>query len=475
MGKSAWKTNYATRCRPRQEFWNRLRPRGSIDLHAEVTYLSSQKKVAVAITTVPLADTVSLDPVFFPLKLEKLRGTFRFAGSRLDFENIQAEHDRLPITFTGYCEGDDAGQWHARFDRVVADRLRPEKSTLQFALPPKVRKFIQAVAMAGSVDLTGSLDLWGREDKPGELTAGWDVELDLHDVSAKLGLDVSHLDGSLRLIGKSVGEALRMQGELAIDSVFAQDLQLTNVRGPIYMDEKQILFGGRTQQQTSGQRLRQIEAQAYGGTLQCDGWIGLEETPRFTLATRLDDFDLNRFGREQLAGRQSLGGKIQGGMELGGTFAGSHTFAGRGRMHLTEAKLGELPVMLAMLKVFSVREPDRTAFDTGDIGYRIEGEHVYFDSIELSGNAVSLLGTGEMSFQRELKLVFSAVAGRSDWQMPAFKSLLGSASQQLMEIHVGGSLANPEIKRESFPGLKESLDQLQAERRNRRQNEASRK
>ncbi len=97
--------------------------------------------------------------------------------------------------------------------------------------------------------------------------------------------------------------------------------------------------------------------------------------------------------------------------------------AGRGQMYLHEANLGELPVMLAMLKILSIREPDRTAFDSGDVNFRIEGEHIYFDSIELTGNAISLLGTGEMNLQRELQLVFSAVAGRSDWQVPVIKSV----------------------------------------------------
>ncbi len=137
-------------------------------------------------------------------------------------------------------------------------------------------------------------------------------------------------------------------------------------------------------------------------------------------------------------------------------------------MNLKNATLGELPVMLAMLKVFSISEPDRTAFDSGAIDFRIEGQHIYLDSIELTGNAISLLGTGEMNLDRELQLVFSAVAGRSDWQLPIFKSALGTASQQFMEIHVGGTIGDPQIKRETFPALKASLDQLQAERRERR-------
>ncbi len=166
--------------------------------------------------------------------------------------------------------------------------------------------------------------------------------------------------------------------------------------------------------------------------------------------------------------QQKLAGKVNMGIDLSGTSAGLHTLGGRGWMTMQEAKLYELPVMFAIFKSFRVNDPDRTAFDSGDMKFNIDGEHIYFKSIELSGNAMSLLGTGEMNLDRELKLVFSAVAGRSDWQIPFIKNVIASSSQQSMEIHVGGTLADPQIEREAFPGLKQALDQLQAEKRQRK-------
>ena len=74
---------------------------------------------------------------------------------------------------------------------------------------------------------------------------------------------------------------------------------------------------------------------------------------------------------------------------------------GRGTVDLRNADVYELPVMIAMLKILSIRPPDQKAFSKSDADFRIQGEHIYFDKIDFTGDAISLLGKGEMNFQSE--------------------------------------------------------------------------
>ncbi|MDX1964905.1 MAG: AsmA-like C-terminal region-containing protein [Pirellulales bacterium] len=451
-------------------FWQRLQPRGMLDLQmAVVTYRTADKSLQIQITATPVGETVMFEPEFFPLRLEKVRGVFRYSPGKLEFADLTAEQERLPVRASGYCEYDNLGAWHVRFDKFVADRVRPERQTLQAALPAKLRKIVQLLHLEGALNLAGSFDLWGNTDVPQPVTAAWDGVVDLRDAKLKSGIELAHVDGTVRLQGKTNGTQLWLSGELAIDSLSTADLQLSNLAGPFYIDETQAIFGSQAIPKNSSPAPRHLQARCYDGNALADVWVGFGSVPQFLLLTRLENIDLAKIGQEQVPGKQQLSGKVNLGMELRGSGAGVHTLAGKGEMQLRDAQLGELPVMVAMLKLLSIREPDRTAFDAGDIRFRVEGEHIYLDSIELSGNAISLLGTGEMNLQRELQLVFAAVAGRSDWQLPGWKSFLGQTSQQFMEIHVGGTLMEPEIKRENFPALKEALDQLQAERRERRQ------
>lgn len=148
-------------------------------------------------------------------------------------------------------------------------------------------------------------------------------------------------------------------------------------------------------------------------------------------------------------------------MELGGNGRSRNALTGHGSIQLRDANVYELPVMIAMLKILSVRAPDPNAFSKSDVDYRIEGEHIYFDKLDFTGDAISLLGKGEMNFQSGIRLTFTAIMGRGELGMPALRQFFTVGSQQFMLIHVGGTLQNPETRKEPFPAVNQALQQLQ--------------
>ncbi len=132
-------------------------------------------------------------------------------------------------------------------------------------------------------------------------------------------------------------------------------------------------------------------------------------------------------------------------------------------IQLRDADVYELPVMAQLLKIVSARAPDANAFDKSDVNFRIQGEHVYLDRIDFNGDAVSLRGTGDMGLDKSISLKFYAVLGRDEFRIPLVSDVLGGASQSLLEIHVGGTLAHPTVRKQALPFLDEALQQLQAE------------
>jgi hypothetical protein len=71
------------------------------------------------------------------------------------------------------------------------------------------------------------------------------------------------------------------------------------------------------------------------------------------------------------------------------------------------------------------------------------------------------LGKGEMDFQQNINLRFTAMVGRGDVPLPLVKEIFTGASRQIMLIHVSGTLQNPETRREAFPAVNKALNQLQ--------------
>jgi hypothetical protein len=159
-------------------------------------------------------------------------------------------------------------------------------------------------------------------------------------------------------------------------------------------------------------------------------------------------------------------GRVFGSLEVSGSRAGAHSLVGRGQLRLRDADIYELPVVVALLKVLRVKAPDRNAFSSSLVDFRIEGPHAYLDNIELAGDAISLVGNGEIDFDSNVHMTFRSIMGDAQTQLPVMKRVLGGASGQFMLIHVDGTLASPEMSSEAFPTLSAALQKLQSQRRN---------
>ena len=73
-----------------------------------------------------------------------------------------------------------------------------------------------------------------------------------------------------------------------------------------------------------------------------------------------------------------------------------------------------------------------------------------------------------MNFQSQIGLTFYATVGRGELDLPIIKQVFSGAAQQIMLIHVDGTLQNPETRREALPGVNHALQQLTGDVQNRK-------
>jgi hypothetical protein len=450
--------------RKNQRMWNDLKPRGLVKLRdATVRYLSARKKPEINFIIEPLPETTSIEPAHFPYRIENLRGVFSYQEGRVDFDGLRGVHERTPISASGFCQFTPQGAWRLKFDRLTADRLRVDRDRDLFAaLPDKLKKVVADLRPTGPVHMDGVLEL-ARVNASAPLTADWDLTFDFSQGSLHAGVTLENIDGGIALKGSHDGDRLRCLGELNVDSLTYRDFQFTEVRGPFYADDAQFILGEQARRAEPGRPPRRATAKVYGGTVMADVGILFSAPTQYTLQATVTDGDLARFAGEQLPGKQKLKGKVGAGIMLKGAGPGLHGISGHGQVRLREADIYELPLMVALLNIVSLRLPDTRGFTTSDIDFKIDGEHIYLDRIEFIGDAISLTGGGEMTFDSEIRASLAAIVGRSDWQLPMFKNLMGAASGQILQLHVGGTLANPQIRREAFPGINQAIEQLQAE------------
>ena len=157
---------------------------------------------------------------------------------------------------------------------------------------------------------------------------------------------------------------------------------------------------------------------------------------------------------------QDITGKVSAVVHLTGAKAGLHTLQGSGQVRLREADIYQLPVMTRLLSVLSLRDPDDTAFTSSDIDFRINGEQMYLDRIDFSGDVLSLKGQGWMDLNRQINLNFYALVGREEFQLPIVKTLLAEASRSILLIQVVGTVDQPQVIRKALPDLDETLQRI---------------
>ncbi len=170
--------------------------------------------------------------------------------------------------------------------------------------------------------------------------------------------------------------------------------------------------------------------------------------------------DVAQFSRSIHSQRHDISGKVFAVLHLAGTAAGLHTLQGNGQVRLREADIYELPVMVQLLKVLSLRQPDTTAFTSSDVDFRVQGEQLYLDRIDFSGDAISLKGKGWMDLNRQINLDFYALLGRHELQLPVIRTLLAEASRNILSIQVVGDIDAPKVNKKALPELDETLQRL---------------
>jgi hypothetical protein len=461
-----------------RQVWDDLDPRGNADFSATVSHRIKVRRTTVAVEAIPHGDTVSIEPAWFPYRLEQLQGRLVLEDGLLRFEGVRGVHDRTTVAAEGTCRFMSEGGWHVSFAQLSADRFRTDHDVMQ-ALPPGLQRAIALLRPRGLLSLSGALDIYSTpvvsapSDDGGSApapAAAWDLVVDMEQGALDVGVGLEHVHGGVRLRGQSDGRSWQSTGEVAIDSAMWRGVQMTKVSGPLAMNADGARFGMAAETIGSG-RPRRLQAEVAGGMLAIDGRMTADEAGSFAVAMSLDGADVERLTGEMrevgpAADARRYRGRLSGSLELTGARGGTHSLAGRGQVRLKDATIHELPVVVALLKVLRVKAPDRNAFGSSFADFRIEGPHVYLDSIELAGDAISLVGTGELDLDGNVHLVFRSIMGDAEEQLPVMKRVLGGASGQFLLIHVDGTIAQPDISSEAFPTLAAALQRLQSAQRN---------
>lgn len=444
--------------------WQHLNPQGLINLQSSVYYQPGSKP-DVYVVLEPLR--ASFQPNSFPYRLSQVTGTLRFQSGEVRFEDLRGEHDDLTLLASGAWTWQPDGEWQLNVGKLHVDRLRlgppQENRDLMQALPGNLRQALAALKLEGGGSLSGSLKLQGSGQEDAPVRSEWDLALQCMQVSTLEPVPLKNIYGEIRFQGSHDGKRLGCSGTVDLDTLDYQQFQLTEVQGPLWIDDTQFIIGSlealnERNSNPPPEASQYLRAKLLGGSVYLTSQVLFDPTPRFHLWAGVYESQLQRYAREMLPGKQKhVSGLVFAEVELRGSHTGTHTLQGNGRAALRQANIYELPAMLSLLSLLSLRQPDTNAFSDGDVSFRIAGPYVYFDEIGFRGDAVSLRGSGNMSLEGDLQMSFYSVVGRDEFRVPLVDQVIGNASQNLLQIRVEGTVQEPKLTRRLVPVVDETL------------------
>lgn len=218
--------------------------------------------------------------------------------------------------------------------------------------------------------------------------------------------------------------------------------------------------------------LRDVAADLYQGRLAGDLQVWLAPSTRYALRVNVEDVQLEELlaasadpDDEPAEGARRAVGRLDGTLRIQGEAGQPETIEGQGRLHVTEARLAQIPVVLGAMNIVFLQLPADTVFRTGRVDYYIQGSLLRFENIYMSesvegerGN-VSMVGSGEMNTEdQRISIVF--VSGPPRIIPRVFGELWSITAQEVLPVRVTGTIRRPRTEAIPLMRLNELLREM---------------
>lgn len=463
--------------------WNDLQPNGLIDVEGVLSWHTGEP-MKLSFSARPSDRSVTLEPTGFPYRMERVDGTFIYENGTILVNDFQAFHGNTELRANVTCTLLPGGGWQLVFSNLWVDRLVADRSLL-LALPEKLSRSFARLNIQGPLAIRGEFTIGrcgasdngqeqqtatlGEPQNLSSLSSAWNVVVTLVQNDLGAAIPIRNINGRIFLRGEYRNGHLFSLGHFDLDALTVQGLPLFRFYGPFSLDNE-ILFLGDYQNRFPGPEqgssvpaARYVTAELFGGQIMGGGWIRMSPEFSFDLAGSLVAADFQQILRQYHHNDGvNARGKVDVTVRIRGKGDDVQGLSGYGNFQFREADIYELPIMLALLKLFDLRRPDATTAFTESTGsFRIAGRHIYLDSITFRGEMFHLTGQGEMDFDRNVRLVLRVMLGKKEMPIPVIKEIFRGASEQIVLVHVGGTIYEPIVRRESFPGVNQAIQRLQ--------------
>ncbi len=287
------------------------------------------------------------------------------------------------------------------------------------------------------------------------LVWGWVGKVAFKDAVTNFGMGAKRMTGWVEgeMSCKGPPEKLFADAKIFLESFAVGPRSLKKITASLHKTAKSPVL-----------MIDKISGKVFGGRVAGFAKVHLAKPAKYGLSLSVENIDLAKFvGPEAKAPkhRREVAGKLAGNIRLNAVVGNRASRRAFGKLHISQAKLYRLPVLLGFLHVVNLTLPTGSAFHTGEIDYYLQGDTLVFREIHLQGSALSMLGAGKMNMKnKKLDLTFLTGPPRKLPRLIGLSEVLEGLASQLMTVRVTGTLDKPKVKTVPFRSLDATMREL---------------
>lgn len=436
-----------------RDLWDHLNPSGTVD--CALTYNNPETSSAssqVSVRPRDLSLGLVLAPQARPLQLDHVKGVVTLVPQR--------EADCDLVAWRGSGRVDFSGTWNlADASSPLEFRLRGrhlivDPGVIQ-SLPPEIGQVLNALGLNGQVGFDFSklsykpVSIGAKSLSTNQPDVDFAVHIDCEKAAMDIGVPLQQVTGQANLCGAlRCGELRDLSGDISADSLLIAGRPASNLHATLTKRADQPIV-----------QIKDLDATVADGQLAGNLAISLPTGGwgRYALSLILRDADVR-----ELAG--STDDKLRGAMTASLSMSGSVTDAadrrGRGDLRIDGAQMYQIPLLLGLFQVADLSLPISSPFEKASASYSVQGQRVSLERILLSSKDMSMLGGGHIDFgSKTVDLTFTTNNPNS-LAVPVLGPMWNGAKNELLRIHVKGTLESPHISASSMDTFTTTVDQV---------------
>lgn len=392
-----------------------------------------------------------------PIQLTQMQGHVQVDGDQILLHDIGCQYGTGKATVSGVAELANAGS-----PKLA---LKIDASSDHFCevtraiLPQAVVKSLDALRLDGGYHLEQSQLTYQPRTTSQEPSFSFKGQVHLDDARATLGVPITKMNGTMDIDVTQSGEQKLplVKMKLNIDKLLAADRLISPLT--VHMDNNasqgQVLF------------IQQFSGHCYNGLLHGQGQIAMDETAAFMVRLTLQNADyepmisprgpLSSQVVEDALVRPTLSADLTiSGMEQQGNTQRS----GRGSIAIRNASIYRFPLTMSIVQLLNLATPTARQFNDADVQFLIDNDIINIEQIELISPTINITGSGSLRYSDQALNLEMFTRNPGAPNLGPVTELMKMFKNELVGIHVGGTLENPVTTIKSLGGIRNTMSEI---------------